>query len=180
MPPAKKQKATRDSDGHSSDSAFESAKPRKIDKGKNAKSKGDKSQNSSVSKESKDPEPYDYICISRPFFDVKAENWLTWSNDPDAHLDEDDLFDEMYKPILEQEKKDSIFKSPPEKHPEHKWVMMASAWLKLDWLCRKARYCDPDLFGLSLYTDWKAWGLVEILENTVRVTPNSRQVLAAG
>jgi hypothetical protein len=177
MPPAKKQKNTRDSgvfaqnDGSDSDSAFESARPRKNDKRKSAQREGDPSQNASKSDAPPKHEPYEYICIHRPLFDVEGENWLAWSTNPSAHLDEDDLIDEVYKPNWEREEKEGIFRSPPEKHPGHKWVTMWDAWRKGDLLRRKAIYCDPDNFGMYIYNDWANWGLQEIIENMVCTMP---------
>lgn len=178
MPPAKKQKkqratrATRnsrvsaqDSDDDRADSASESVHSPET------KRKDDQSQSAGKSKEvEKRPEPYEYICFSRPMFDIKAENWVTWSEDPDAHVDEEEVYEKLVKPIWEKEKEQGIQGSPPEKHPEHKWVMMFNAYMKLDWLMRKARYCDPDNFGMYIYNDWYSYGLTEILENMVRVT----------
>ncbi|USP81136.1 hypothetical protein yc1106_08410 [Curvularia clavata] len=176
MPPAKKQKkqnARRDSrasaqdpDSHSSDSDSESVQSPETNKSSNAKSKDDQSQNANKSEESeKRPEPYEYVCFHRPLFDVKAENWLTWSNDPDAHVDEEEVFEKLFKPIWEKEKEQGIPGDSPEKHPGHKWVMMFNAYMKLDWLMRKARYCNPDNFGMYIYNDWYSYGLTEILEN---------------
>ncbi|EMD96041.1 hypothetical protein COCC4DRAFT_122583 [Bipolaris maydis ATCC 48331] len=171
MPPAKKQKnsrhsgvSTQDDHSDSSDSAFESVRPRKNNKRKSTESAGDESQNAS---KSGDPakSPYDYITIHRPLFDVLGENWLAWSSNPSAHVEEEDVYSKLYKPNFEREKKDGIGGSPPEKHPEHKWVIMREAFNKRDLLARKAHYCNPDNFGMYIYNDWASWGILEIAEN---------------
>lgn len=174
MPSAKRQKTPRDSgvfvknsDSDSSDSAFESVRRHKNDKSKNKKSNNDNGKNASSPKKPADPAPHDYICIHRPFFDVEGANWLAWSTNPSSHLDNEEIFTKRYQPIFEQEVKDGIFKAPPSTHPNHKWVMMWSAWLKTDLLGRKAAYCDPNMFGMYLYNDWHSWGMQEICENMV-------------
>ena len=174
MPPAKRQKTLRDSgafvensDNDTSDSAFESVRRHKNDKSKNRKNNDDNSKNATSSNKPADPAPYDYICIHRPFFDVKGANWLAWATDPSAHLNDDELYSKRYKPIYEQEIKDGIYEAPPSEHEGHKWVIMWSAWLKTDLLGSKAKYCDPNRFGMDLYTDWRGWGMHEIAENIV-------------
>ncbi|EMD69225.1 hypothetical protein GGP41_004763 [Bipolaris sorokiniana] len=172
MPPAKKQKSSRHSgvstqDAHSdsSDSAFESVRPRKNNKRKSTESASDESQNASKRVELEKLAPYDYVCIPRPLFDVEGENWLTWSINPSAHVEEEDVYNKLYKPKWEQEKKDGVYMSPPENHPGRKWVMMWGAWLKRNFLIQKAEYCDPDNFHMHIYTDWTSWGIIEIGEN---------------
>lgn len=168
MPPAKKQKTTRNSG--TSAQASESVHSPEKNESNDAKSKGNRGKSASKSKEREKPGPYEYICFHRPLFDVEGENWLTWSDDPDAHKDEEEVFEELYKPIWEKETEQGIQGASPEKHPGHKWVIMFNAYMKLDWLQRKARYCNPDNFDMDLYNDWYSWGLTEILENMVRVT----------
>ncbi|EUC50517.1 hypothetical protein COCMIDRAFT_959 [Bipolaris oryzae ATCC 44560] len=171
MPPAKKQKNSRNSgvstqDAHSdsSDSAFESVRSRKNNKRKSTKSASDKSQKASKSG-NPEPSPYDYVCIHRPYFDIKGENWLTWSTNPSAHIKEEELFEKVYIPNAEREKKEKIAGYPPEKHPEHKWVIMWEAWHRQDLGGLKAKYCNPDNFGMYIYNDWTNWGMLEIAEN---------------
>ncbi|KAL1792704.1 hypothetical protein ACET3X_009211 [Alternaria dauci] len=173
MPPAKKQKTANDSGvfldesgSQSSDSAFETVRSHENDKTKGAKSKNGSSTHKNKSNKPTNPVPHDYVCIPRPFFDVKGENWLNWTLDPDAYIeDKVEIFEKLYKPIDEKFRKDGVFKATPSKFPEHKWVMMWDAWLKADLLTRKSNYCDPDSFGLIQYTDWKGWGMQEIIEN---------------
>lgn len=184
MPPAKKQKNLRQSgvstqgshsDSDSSDSAFESVRPRKNNKRKSTETVSGESHHSSKRVELEKLAPYDYVCIPRPLFDVEGENWLTWSTNPSAHVDEEDVYEKLYEPKWEQEKNDGVYMSPPEKHPGRKWVMMWSAWLKRNFLIRKAEYCDPHNFHMHIYTDWTSWGIIEIAENMVcDVTLNTR------
>ncbi|RMZ74369.1 SAP domain-containing isoform 1 [Pyrenophora seminiperda CCB06] len=137
MPPTKRQKTNRDSGG-----------PAKQNTNKKS---SDNNKDASSSEESTKPEPHDYICIHRPFFDVEAEDLLA---NPDSYSREKELFDKRYKPIFEQEVKDGIYKASPSEHKDHKWVMI-----------RKSNYCDPDAFGMNLYTDWRGWGMHEIMGN---------------
>jgi hypothetical protein len=168
MPPAKKQKTARDFGGFvessdSEESAFESVRPHKNDKSSNSKSSRSKNKDTT---QSTDPAPYAYICVHRPFFDVESENWLAWTTNPSAHLSEkEDVVEKLYKPCYEKSKQ--LHKLPAAEHPEHKWVMMWGAWLKAEVLSRKAKYCDPDAFGMHLYNDWQGWGMQEIGENVV-------------
>jgi len=173
MRSAKKQKTARDSGiflegsgSESSDSAFESVRPNKNDKQKSAKSKDGTSTDKNQSDKPANPAPHDYVCIPHPFFDIEGRNWLNWTSDPDAYIeDKSEIFDKLYKPIDDKFRKDGIYKAPPSKFPEHKWVMMWDAWLKADLLGRKAKYCDPDSFGMYLCNDWRGWGMQEIMEN---------------
>ena len=145
MPQAKKQKTVHDSGvfleesgSESSDSAFETVRIHKNDKEEGAKSKNNSTDETQSSKPA-NPAPYDYVCIPHPFFDVEDRNWLNWTLDPDAYIeDELEVFEKLYKP-----------------------------WLKVDLLGRKAKYCDPGGFGMELYQDWQGWGVQEILENMV-------------
>lgn len=188
MPRAKKQKTTedpsasaQDPDGHSSDTAFESVQPPKTNQSSKAKSKDDHKHSTNKSKGDEKPRnPYEYVCHHRPVFDIEGENWLKWSDDPDAHIDEEDVVDELCQPIWKKEKEAGIPGASPEKHPEHKWVAMRNARLKTDWLRRKANYCDPDNFDMNLYSNWRNWGITEILENMVSVTLSRTHTLAAG
>ncbi|CAI9632056.1 unnamed protein product [Alternaria burnsii] len=172
MPQAKRQKTVHDSGvfleesgSESSGSAFETVRTHKNDKEKGAKSKNN-STNETQSNKPAYPAPYDYVCIPHPFFDVEDRNWLNWTLDPDAYIEDKlEVFEKLYKPIDDKFRKDGVFKAPPSKFPEHKWVMMWDAWLKVDLLGRKTKYCDPDDFGMQLYQDWQGWGIQEILEN---------------
>ncbi|KAF1942002.1 hypothetical protein EJ02DRAFT_376613 [Clathrospora elynae] len=163
MSPSKKQKTARDSaiflnsDSDSSESAFESVRPHK----------NNKSSKASKNQKTGDPAHHDYICIHRPFFDVEGANWLAWSNDPFSHVEKKDVWSKLYKPSFDAENQAGIYNAPAHEHKDHKWVIMWDAWLKTDLLNRKAKYCDPDAFGLTMYNDWRGWGMQEIVENTM-------------
>ncbi|KAF1834549.1 hypothetical protein BDW02DRAFT_568937 [Decorospora gaudefroyi] len=156
MPPAKKQKTAGDAgvsvESNSKDPANESSHPHKNDKNKKSSKPGDP----------KDPAPHDYICFHRPLFDVESANWLA----PDS-LEGNELVKQVYKPGFAQEEKDNVYKAAPSEHKDHKWVIMWEAWLKTDILGRKARYCNPDNFGMYLCNDWQGWGMQEIGENVM-------------
>ncbi|EFQ93018.1 hypothetical protein CFE70_003666 [Pyrenophora teres f. teres 0-1] len=178
MPSPKRQKTVRDSgmfkdnsDSDSSDSAFESVRPHKSDKSDKSESKksnDDNGKNASSPNNPAAPAPHDYICIHRPYFDVEGAEWLAWSTNPSSNLDKDEIYSKRFKPIFEQEVKDGIYKAPPSEHKDHKWVMMWGAWLKTDLLRRKSTYCEPNLFGMNLYNDWRGWGMHEIAENMMK------------
>lgn len=45
--------------------------------------------------------------------------------------------------------------------------MMWESWkMFCDWR-RRAKYCDPDNFGMYICNDWYGWGLQELMENLV-------------
>lgn len=83
-------------------------------------------------------------------------------------METDDIVDEIYQPGFDAEKKKGIFKAPPSEHKDHKWLMMWDAFLKDDLLGRKAKYCDPDNFGMHIYSDFHGYGMMEIVQNMVR------------
>jgi hypothetical protein len=74
----------------------------------------------------------------------------------------------MYEPGYIEESKKDIWAASPAEHKDHKWVLMWKTWLIFDGFCRRAKYCDPDNFNMILYTDWKGWGMQEIVDNSVR------------
>jgi hypothetical protein len=173
MPPSKKQKRARDSgvlveSSDSEESAFESIHQPKNEKKNSQKNAKNNDKDTSTSDKSDDAAPHDYICVHRPFFDVEAQNWVAWTEDPSSHHEEKkDIVEYLYKPEFEKSKK--IYKAPASEHLEHKWVMMWGAWLKTDILGRKAKYCNPDNLGMYIYNDWHGWGMQEIGENVVRI-----------
>ncbi|KAJ4368952.1 hypothetical protein N0V83_006034 [Neocucurbitaria cava] len=152
MPPAKRQKKTRNSDVSQADSpksGADSSKTNMNDRetlGEISGNDGVNHQSPNQSEKDKsddtkaDPKPHDYICIHRPFFDAKNEGFRG------KEMETDDIVDEIYQPGFDAEKKRGIFKAPPSEHKDHKWIMMWDAFLKDDLLGRKAKYCDPDNF----------------------------------
>ncbi|KAH7392682.1 hypothetical protein BKA66DRAFT_439397 [Pyrenochaeta sp. MPI-SDFR-AT-0127] len=161
MPPTKRQKTMNDSgiflesDNDTSDA--ESQRPHK----------SDKTATNSLTKQGRTPGPYEYICFHRPLFDVDGSNWREWSDGKAERMEQEELFFDVYQPGFEKESKAGIFKASPAEHKDHKWIIMWDAWLKKDLLTRKAKYCDPDAFGLNMATDWKGWGMQEIVETTL-------------
>ncbi|KAF2847709.1 hypothetical protein T440DRAFT_500905 [Plenodomus tracheiphilus IPT5] len=112
-----------------------------------------------------DPTPYEYICMNRPFFDVDGENWRHWEDGKAERLEREEIVEKLSKTIFQKEEEAGIWRAPAAQHPGHKWIIMWSAYLKYDLLCRKAKYCDPDNFNMYLCNDWHGWGLQEIIEN---------------
>lgn len=162
MPSAKKQKTARGSKASSSSTASAPAPP------PNKNSSATNEQDGASSEEGEDPAPYDYICIPRHFFDFQGENWLARQNKSSDYVS-NKTFNKRYKSYLEEVVKMNLFKASPSDHPGHKWVIMWNAYLKMDLLGRKAEYCNPDNFNMNMYTDWRGWGMQEILEREVRV-----------
>jgi hypothetical protein len=78
-----------------------------------------------------------------------------------------DVRNEVYRPGFNKEIDNAVFGDSPEKHKRHKWVMMYDGLPKKESWDRKAKYCDPDNFGMIMYTDWRGWGMQEIVENMV-------------
>ncbi|KAH9875132.1 hypothetical protein J1614_004622, partial [Plenodomus biglobosus] len=159
MPPAKRQKSSKgngtlaESSGNVQPTPTTPNKAQDAQDGKTGKTKEG------------DPAPYDYICIHRPFFDVDGENWRQWKEGKSERLEAEELAEQLFKPILDKEEAAGIWRAPAAKHPDHKWIIMSSAFLKHDLLSRKAKYCNPDNFNMYLYNDWHGWGLQEIIEN---------------
>ncbi|KAF2190753.1 hypothetical protein K469DRAFT_697983 [Zopfia rhizophila CBS 207.26] len=144
MPASKRQKA---SDGSS------------VDSSKDASSSPTPHKNDTRLRDPKTIAPHEYICIHRPYFDVKLEEF-----DSEKHLDSEQLF-EKYKNGFDEEKKKGIFLQPAGEHEDWKWVIMWDSWkMFCDWE-RRELYCNPDLFGMYIYNDWCGWGLQELLEN---------------
>ncbi|KAI8934718.1 hypothetical protein NX059_008407 [Plenodomus lindquistii] len=154
MPPKKRQKSVEASDALSETAAATTNNTQSAKGGKDGKD----------TKEAKKA-PYEYICIHRPFFDLEGENWRQSKNGEAELLEDEEIYAQMGKPIFEAEKKAGIWQAPAAEHPEHKWVMMYSAYEKYDLQARKAKYCDPDMFNMYLYNDWHGWGLQECIEN---------------
>ncbi|CAO2651010.1 Nn.00g093070.m01.CDS01 [Neocucurbitaria sp. VM-36] len=108
MPAAKRQKKTRNSDvSHADDntndrealgevSGNDCANPACPNK------HAGKGHDYNAAEKKADPKLHDYICSPRPFFDVEAEGTK-------QQLDGEDIFEKLYKPGFEAEKKASIF-----------------------------------------------------------------------
>jgi hypothetical protein len=59
------------------------------------------------------------------------------------------------------------FGKPASEHPDWKWVMMnETCSIVSEWL-RRADYCQPDNFGMHIYSDFFGYGLQELQENLV-------------
>ncbi|KAH6653074.1 hypothetical protein BKA67DRAFT_568491 [Truncatella angustata] len=105
------------------------------------------------------PQPYEYVVVQRPMFDVENEN-----NDKDEEdqLDEDSL-DEKYAELTNAE---NVMK-PASEFPGHKWIAMAEAWkLSIDYH-RRATYTCPDFFDMYIYNDFCSYGVIECIENLI-------------
>ncbi|KAF2268149.1 hypothetical protein CC78DRAFT_613362 [Lojkania enalia] len=146
MPASKRQKTGKDSSVSTRKDNSESSNTHKDHAASNEECLGQKP-------------PYEYICFFRPFFDLKAENW-----ESDDDLDGDELFDEYRKQFNEQEEKDIALK-PAADHKDWKWVIMREGWKIFCDYKRRAKYCNPDNFGMYIYNDWYSWGLLELIEN---------------
>ena len=106
--------------------------------------------------------PYEYYCLTRPFFDFENENE---DKDEDEQLDEDEIED-RYNELLTSTK-DSVATKPAADHPDHKWISMWQAWKKYCYLKRHALYTNPDMFGMYIYNDFHGYGIQELVQNTV-------------
>ncbi|CBX93174.1 predicted protein [Plenodomus lingam JN3] len=96
-----------------------------------------------------DPAPYDNICINRPFFDVDGENWRQWKEGKGERLDKEEMAEKLLIPIFNKEEEAGIWRAPAAKHPDHKWIIMSSAFLKYDLLCCKAKRLSRTSFLIS-------------------------------
>lgn len=67
----------------------------------------------------------------------------------------------------EDEAKRSMFNKLAANHPEWPYTIMAESWRRLcDWT-RRSSYCNPQLFNMYIYTDFEAYGILELLENLI-------------
>ena len=57
---------------------------------------------------------------------------------------------------------------------DHKWIIMWDGWRTVCELHTKAKYCDPDRFGMYIYNDYHGWGLQELMEHQVHIIVLSR------
>ncbi|RYP93357.1 hypothetical protein DL770_000546 [Monosporascus sp. CRB-9-2] len=105
--------------------------------------------------------PYEYYCLTRPFFDFENENE---DKDEDEQLDEDEIED-RYNELVTS--KDSVATKPAADHPDHKWISMWQAWKKYCHLKRHALYTNPDMFGMYIYNDFHGYGIQELVQNTL-------------
>ncbi|KAF2464874.1 uncharacterized protein BDR25DRAFT_172186, partial [Lindgomyces ingoldianus] len=103
---------------------------------------------------------HEYICIHRPYFDVKFEDFHSNSD----RLENDELY-EKYSKGFHKEKSKEVILQPATNHQDWKWVIMWQGWKILLDCTRGAKYCNPDMFGMYISNDWKGWGLQELLEN---------------
>ncbi|RYP65574.1 hypothetical protein DL769_006277 [Monosporascus sp. CRB-8-3] len=105
--------------------------------------------------------PYEYYCLTRPFFDFENENQ---DKDEDEQLDEDEI-DDRYNELVTS--KNSVATKPVADHPDHKWISMWQAWKKYCYLKRHALYTNPDMFGMYIYNDFHGYGIQELVQNTL-------------
>ncbi|RYP21690.1 hypothetical protein DL767_009206 [Monosporascus sp. MG133] len=105
--------------------------------------------------------PYEYYCLTRPFFDFENENE---DKDEDEQLDEDEIED-RYNELVTS--KDGVVTKPAADHPDHKWISMWQAWKKYCYLKRHALYTNPDMFGMYIYNDFHGYGIQELVQNTL-------------
>ncbi|KAF2116787.1 hypothetical protein BDV96DRAFT_645194 [Lophiotrema nucula] len=112
--------------------------------------------------------PYEYVCIHRPFFDFKAQTRLKQQGNDEEDEDEEDEDEEdkvfvQNKKAWEAEKPLSL--QPAVDRKDHKWIIMWEGWKTFCELQTKAKYCDPDRFGMHIYNDYRGWGLQELMEH---------------
>lgn len=88
---------------------------------------------------------YEYACIGRP----------PWAEDHDE--DDDD------------EESKLVWKKSASEHPAWKWIMLRESFDLLDAAYKDTDNRDPDTFGMYVYNDYLGYGIIEILENMVRL-----------
>lgn len=88
---------------------------------------------------------YEYACIGKP----------PWAEEIDDDVD--------------GEKSKLVWKKPASEHPEWKWVMLRESFDLLDTAHKDTDHRDPDVFGMYIYNDFLGYGIIEVLENMVRL-----------
>jgi hypothetical protein len=112
--------------------------------------------------------PHEYVCI-HPSFDIFSADRKGLTDGEGEEQDDEDEDDEAdaFNEAAEALKK--FYVEPASKHPGYKWVMMRETWKIFIEYRDRSRYCDPDNFDMIVYNDFRAYGVVELLENMVSV-----------
>lgn len=91
---------------------------------------------------------YEYACIGKP----------SWAEENDEDRDGDG------------EQSRLVWRKPSSEHPEWKWVMLRESFDLLDAAHKDVDKRDPDVFGMYIYNDFLGYGIIEVLENMVRLS----------
>ena len=100
----------------------------------------------------------------RPRVDYIAEN----DQLSDGELEPDEMDDKFVEETNETVMGDIMFE-PAKDHPEWKWTVLWEGFKIFTDYKRRAKYCDPDNFGMYIYNDFCGKGLMELMENMVRM-----------
>ncbi|KAJ4340781.1 hypothetical protein N0V95_007389 [Ascochyta clinopodiicola] len=160
MPPRKRQKTSEDSSAPSGE-----REEREQDDEQQVESPAaqpNKSNGKPRIRSTKDIPQYEYVGMHRPRVDYTIENRLLG----EAAKDVDDL-EALYSDSCNAENKAGIMLEPAKDHPEHKWCIMWEGYKMLMNYERRAKYCNPDYFGMHIYNDFEGWGFQELLENFI-------------
>jgi hypothetical protein len=114
--------------------------------------------------------PHEYVCVLRSYFDVEREVNLFPDNEEENEEDEVEDVEparKKYIAIFDEQKASGKLFEPAANHPEWKFVMLWQARKMCREYGRRAKYCDPDMFGMYIYNDWCGWGLQELIENFI-------------
>lgn len=112
--------------------------------------------------------PYEYVCIQRPYYDWEAERRAAPDDAEEDNEDDEDAEDEersAFTKLMKEEQASGKIFQPAAEHKDWKWVMLWEGWKKFCDLEQTIAFCDPDNFGMYVYNDWKAYGVVEAVEN---------------
>jgi hypothetical protein len=104
------------------------------------------------------------VCVPRPRIDYFSEN----SQLGEEALDHDELINKFVDGF-NGEVESGIMYQPANEHPEGKWAVLMKTWKTFIDYRRRAKYCDPDNFGMYIYNDFCGKGYMELIENLVRI-----------
>jgi hypothetical protein len=100
--------------------------------------------------------------MHRSHFDYEIEDRVIGEN-----ALEDDL-DEKYQKDFDEETKPGIVLEPAKDHSDWKWTILWEGFKALDDYRRRSNYCDPERFRMYIYNDFSGYGLMKLMESTVR------------
>lgn len=106
-----------------------------------------------------DKDPYEYILMERPQYDMEAEEESKPANE---RRSEEELEREW-----EKERESVGHDVAAASKPDHKWVIMRGAWIDYANTMREASYRSPDNFNMYIYNDFEGYGILELIENHV-------------
>ena len=127
---------------------------KKAEKSKKDAEKGERTEPFKTNKSKMGFEDYDWVCVCRPVWDVKAE-----ANEKDE--DEESLGD----PCGKKCKTNNLI----DQHPGYIWIRTMKGTDRFMFWFQEQLKREPNEFDMHIYEDFSGYGQLEILQNAVRV-----------